>query len=261
MQQVLCPVLVGRDEEARQLRAALAAAEAGRGGAVFLTGEAGIGKSRLVRETVRAAGERGLTVLAGRAVAGGVPTPFRPFAEALTSAGRAGRLPASEELDPFRPVLGRLVPEWRPAQGTPGEESPVFLGEAVLRLLRVLSPRAGCVLVLEDLHWADQETLALLEYLADNLAAERVLCLGTLRAESPGGRARRPPWSARWQRADPPPCSRSAAWTRRRWPTWPGPAWTPPTCRTRYTPSSPSGPRASRSWSRRSWPAWCGRGR
>jgi len=183
--QVLCPVLVGRDEEARQVRAALAAAKAGRGGAVFLTGEAGIGKSRLVRETVRAAGERGLTVLAGRAVAGGVPTPFRPFAEALTSAGRAGRLPVSEELDPFRPVLGRLVPEWRTPQGAAGEESLVFLGEAVLRLLRVLASQGCCVLVLEDLHWADRETLALLEYLADNLSAERVLCVGTLRAEGP----------------------------------------------------------------------------
>jgi ATP/maltotriose-dependent transcriptional regulator MalT len=185
--QVLCPVLVGRDEEARRLRAALEAAGTGRGSAVFLAGEAGIGKSRLVREIARAAAERGLTVLAGRAVARGAPTPFRPFAEALTSAGRAGRLPASEELDPFRPVLGRLIPEWRPPQPAPGEESPVFLGEAVLRLLRALAPRAGCVLVLEDLHWADRETLALLEYLADNLAAERVLCLATLRDE--GGEA------------------------------------------------------------------------
>ena len=78
-------------------------------------------------------------------------------------------------------MLGRLIPEWRPPQPVPGEESPVFLGEAVLRLLRALAPQAGCVLVLEDLHWADQETLALLEYLADNLAAERVLCLATLR--------------------------------------------------------------------------------
>ncbi len=64
-----------------------------------------------------------------------------------------------------------------------GDESLVFLGEAVLRLLRALSPDAGCLLILEDLHWADRETLALLEYLADNLAAERVLCLGTLRHE------------------------------------------------------------------------------
>jgi tetratricopeptide (TPR) repeat protein len=185
VQQVLCPVLVGRDEETRRWQAALAMAEAGHGRTVLLTGEAGIGKSRLVREIVRAAGGRGLVVLAGRAVAGGVPTPFRPFAEALVSAGRASRLPVSSELDPFRPALGKLVPEWRQAQGTP-DESLVFLGEAVLRLLRVLSPDAGCVLVLEDLHWADRETLALLEYLADNLSAERVLCVGTLRdAESP----------------------------------------------------------------------------
>jgi len=107
VRQVLCPVLVGRDEETGHLQAALAAAEAGHGCTVLLTGEAGIGKSRLVREIARAAGARGFIVLTGRAVAGGVPTPFRPFAEALVSAGRAGRLPVSAELDPFRPALGR----------------------------------------------------------------------------------------------------------------------------------------------------------
>jgi DNA-binding CsgD family transcriptional regulator len=183
VQQVLCPVLVGRDEEARYLQAALPKAGAGQGRTVFLTGEAGIGKSRLVRETVRTAAAQDLVVLAGRAVAGGIPAPFRPFAEALVSAGRAGRLPVSADLDPFRAALGRLVPQWRQPQGTPADESLVFLGEAVLRLLRVLSRDAGCVLILEDLHWADRETLALLEYLADNLSAERVLCLGTLRQE------------------------------------------------------------------------------
>ena len=187
MPQVLCPVLVGRNEEVRRLRAALTAAGNGRGSTVCLAGEAGIGKTRLVRELAGTAREQGLTVLSGRAVAGGIPAPFRPFAEALTAAGRAGRLPEGEELGPFRPVLGRLIPEWRPPQPVPGEESPVFLGEAVLRLLRALAPPAGCVLILEDLHWADRETLALLEYLADNLTAERVLCLATLRPD--GGEA------------------------------------------------------------------------
>jgi len=70
VRQVLCPVLVGRDEETGHLQAALAAAEAGHGGTVLLAGEAGIGKSRLAREIARAAGARGLTVLTGRAVAG-----------------------------------------------------------------------------------------------------------------------------------------------------------------------------------------------
>ena len=109
-----------------------------------------------------------------------MPTPFRPFAEALAPAGRADGPPEGKDLDPFRPALGRLIPQWRQPQ-VAGDESLVFLGEAVLRLLRALSPDAGCLLILEDLHWADRETLALLEYLADNLAAERVLCVGTLR--------------------------------------------------------------------------------
>ena len=176
-------MLVGRDAEAARLQAALSAAGAGRGGTVLVTGEAGIGKSRLIRETAQTARGRDFAVLTGRAVAGGVPTPFRPFAEALAPAGRAGRLPDHKELDAFRPALGRLVPQWRQWQA-PGDDSLVFLGEAVLQLLRVLSPGTGCLLVLEDLHWADRETLALLEYLADNLSGERVLCVGTLRDEA-----------------------------------------------------------------------------
>ncbi len=67
-------MLVGRDEEIRYLQAALTAAEAGRGGTVFFAGEAGIGKSRLVREISHAARTRGFAVPAGRSVAGGVPT-------------------------------------------------------------------------------------------------------------------------------------------------------------------------------------------
>ena len=141
MRQVLCPVLVGRDDESRHLQAALTAAGQGRGGTVLVTGEAGIGKSRLVRETARTASARGFTVLTGRAVSGGVPTPFRPFAEALVSAVRSG-FPASPELDPFRPALARLIPEWRQPQAV-HDESLVYLGEAVLRLLRRVSPDRG----------------------------------------------------------------------------------------------------------------------
>src|SRR5215467_13698481 len=196
MRQVLCPVLVGRETQARRLLAAVAAAAAGRGGTVLLAGEAGLGKSRLAREVAAAARERGFVVLTGRAVSGGVRTPFRPFAEALTAGVRhAGVLPDSASLDPFRPALARLVPQLRSGDSATADTSLVFLGEAVIRLLRVLAgtgpsgPDAdtpagrGCLLVLEDLHWSDLETLSLLEYLADNLSAEAVLCVGTLRAD------------------------------------------------------------------------------
>ena len=57
-----------------------------------------------------------------------------------------------------------------------------MLAEGVLRFF-VSSADRGCVVVLEDLHWADPETLTILEYLADNLAAERVLCMVTVRDE------------------------------------------------------------------------------
>ena len=86
-------MLVGRDEEVRYLQAALAGAGAGSGGTVFFAGEAGIGKSRLVRLTSHAARARGFAVQAGSSVASGVPAPFRPYPEALASAGRAGRPP------------------------------------------------------------------------------------------------------------------------------------------------------------------------
>jgi hypothetical protein len=148
VRQVVCPTLVGRAEETRCLSAALAAAHEGHGATLFLVGEAGIGKSRLVRQVAAEEDARGMPVLTGRAVAQGVASPFRPFAEALTHAVRAGELPADRGLDGFGPALGRLVPQWRENRVS-GDDSLEFLGEAVLRMLRLLAARDGCLLVLE----------------------------------------------------------------------------------------------------------------
>jgi DNA-binding CsgD family transcriptional regulator len=183
VRQVLCPVLVGRDEEVRLLRDALDAAAAGHGGTWFVAGEAGVGKSRLAREVSRQAHARGMTVLTGRAVPGGVPVAYRPLAEAVLNGLRGHDVLESPGLRAFRPALGRLVPEWQPREQVAGVESPVVLGEGLLRLLRLLAGERGCLLVLEDLHWADRESLAVLEYVADNVGAERIACLGTLRPE------------------------------------------------------------------------------
>lgn len=78
-------------------------------------------------------------------------------------------------------MLGRLVPQWRGQ--VPADDSLVVVGEAVLRLLSALAGDSGLLLVLEDLHWADAETLAVLEYVADNVDRERVLVLATARDE------------------------------------------------------------------------------
>jgi DNA-binding CsgD family transcriptional regulator/tetratricopeptide (TPR) repeat protein len=186
MRQVLCPVLVGRDKEIQVLLDGLDRAADGHGGTAFVVGEPGVGKSRLVREVSRRAVTSGFSVLTGRAVSGAVPVAFRPLAEAVQGGLRQrGELDLSE-LRPFSPALGRLLPQWRTHEPAYGVDSPVVLGEGLLRLLRVLEGERGCLLVLEDLHWADRESLAVLEYLADNVVGERIVCLGTLRADADG---------------------------------------------------------------------------
>ena len=186
MDGVLCPVVVGRAVELAALAGLVADAADGRGGVAVLVGEAGVGKSRLAREAAALAAGRGVLVLSGRAVPAGSPLPFRPLSEAMLVASRGKRPPDSPELTGFGGQLARLVPDWGTGDTTGGaDNSPVLVGEAVVRLLRVLGGTAGCLLVLEDLHWADPETLAVVDYLADTLAAERALCLATTRSAGP----------------------------------------------------------------------------
>src|SRR5919199_2955747 len=189
MPPVLCPVLVGRDPEVEELHAAVTAvADERRGSTLFLIGEAGVGKSRLAREAVDMARKRRFSVLWGRATPAPGQVAFRPLARAPLSQFRDAGPPNDPELEPFRPILARLVPEWRASGSDRADESIVLLAEAVLRVLRVLGRTHGCLIVLEDLHWADPDTMAIVEYLADNLGSEPVVCLGTLRPEgsSPG---------------------------------------------------------------------------
>ena len=83
MAQVLCPVVIGRDAELEAVDAALTAAMTGHGGCVVITGEPGIGKSRLVLETVGRAASRGIRVVTGRAVPQSATAAYRPLTDAL----------------------------------------------------------------------------------------------------------------------------------------------------------------------------------
>jgi len=182
--RAICPVLVGRGDEVALLGDVLLAAGRGRGETVVLCGEAGVGKTRLAREAVAAAAGMSMTTLVGRSVQQGL-SPYRPLTEALFAAARGGVLPDAPELRPFRHALGTIVPDWRTGDGGV-EESPVVVGEGVLRLTRLLGGGSGTLLVVEDLHWADPDTLAVLEYLADNLRSEPVVLLATMRSGEPG---------------------------------------------------------------------------
>jgi DNA-binding CsgD family transcriptional regulator len=180
MESMLCPVLIGRSTEVRALTQALDAAGRSQGGAVLVTGDAGVGKSRLVREAIDAAARDGYLILTGRATESAVPVAFRPIREALMGAARSGLAPDTPGTSEYRAALGTLVPEWSRPGDVDAEVSAVIIGEALLRILSQPGWPAG-LLVLEDLHWADPETLSIVEYLADNVSHARILCLATLR--------------------------------------------------------------------------------
>jgi predicted ATPase len=184
--QVLCPVVVGRRAEIRALESALDGALAGRGGCVVITGEAGIGKSRLIRELARMAAGRRVPVVTGRAVPPSASAAYRPVTEALLQLLRRRPLPDEPSLAPWLPHLAVLLPGAAAGDRAahPGEraDSPAVRAEAVLQLLRRLSP-GGLVVAMEDLHWADPDTVSLLEYLADNADGQPLLFAFSLRTE------------------------------------------------------------------------------
>ncbi|WP_018348653.1 helix-turn-helix transcriptional regulator [Longispora albida] len=150
--------------------------------AAYLLGEAGIGKSRLAAEAGALATQAGLTVLRGRAVQG---EPWRPVVEMLLGLLRVSGPVTDPALAPYLPVLGRLVPQWSTAVPVERPGSPLVMGESMLRLLAAAVP-AGCLLIAEDLHEADRETLAVLDYVTDAITGP-VWLLGTVRpGRSPG---------------------------------------------------------------------------
>jgi DNA-binding CsgD family transcriptional regulator len=175
--------LVGREAELDLLEQMLTEARSGRGGSVFLVGEHGIGKSRLAAEIAGKALGANLAVMRGRGNAVGPTVPFRALTEALLSLARRRELPDDSHLAPYRPALGRLVPDWG-ADGGDGDVPLVVLAEAVLRLAAAAGRDRGTLLVLENLHHADLETLAVVEYLISNLDQQGTMLLGTVRAEA-----------------------------------------------------------------------------
>jgi DNA-binding SARP family transcriptional activator/pimeloyl-ACP methyl ester carboxylesterase len=178
--------LIGRDAEAAQLREALDRAAGERGGVLAILGETGVGKSRLVEELIAHAKRRDARVLLGRAYESDQILLFGPVVDALRT-GRVGEDP--EVLDALGPVwraeLARLLPEVA-APGAPPLPARVDyrrLFEMIAQVVAHLAARDTLLLVLEDLHWADELTVRLLAFLARRASNERVLLLVTAREE------------------------------------------------------------------------------
>ena len=175
--------MVGRDDELGRLLTLLDDAEAGRSVAALVSGDAGVGKSRLVSEVTRLAAGRGFTVLSGQCAELGDSVPYLPLADALRGADQSSGV---RDALSSRPALGRLLPEGGDGQRADEDRSGLARQQmfgGVLGLLTELAAAAPVLLVLEDLHWADASTRDLVTFLSRMLHRERVALIGTYRTD------------------------------------------------------------------------------
>jgi len=184
------PGFVGRAAERSAAEEAWAAVRAGGRQVIFIGGEPGAGKSRLAAEVAAAAHGQGAVVLLGNCSP--EHGPYQPWAECLeqllggTEPGAlAGCLPDSAaELLRLTPLVWRHRPELT-APGGDGGHSRWELFDAVAALLNAVGEQQPVVCVLEDLHWAGQPTLQLLDHVAQRSARSRLLVLCTHRTTAP----------------------------------------------------------------------------
>src|SRR5262249_28600801 len=164
-------------------------AQAGEGALVMVVGEPGIGKTRTADELAELARREGTRVLSGRCYEGEWAPPYGPFVEAIETYARAVTPEElRHDLGQGAPPLGRVVPSLRErlpdiAEPTPLEpdEERFRLLDAVSQLLIAASERAPVLLVLDDLHWADRDTIAMLRHVARAVPPHRILVLGLYR--------------------------------------------------------------------------------
>jgi eukaryotic-like serine/threonine-protein kinase len=181
-------VFVGREQELERLREAVDAALAGRGSLQLLVGEPGIGKTRASEELATYARVSGARVYWGRCREDEGAPAYWPWVQAIRSYARdADPVALAWQLGAGAAEVAQLIPEVaekldiEPAKGTDTEEARFRLFDSVTSLLLAAARDRPIVLVLDDLHWADEPSLLLLRFAARELASSGLLVLGTYR--------------------------------------------------------------------------------
>ena len=186
--------LLGREPELAVLRTCLDQAIAGQGGLLLVAGEAGMGKTRLVTEFIRHSQEMAATQavpirwLSGRCYRPEACAPYTMWSDALRPLLTADWQPLLTGLPTvWRQQLARLVPEMAPAagdiEGATAAESRLRLLQGTVQGLAHLTQSATLLLFFDDLHWAGEDSLALLHYAVRHLAGYPLLIIGTYRPE------------------------------------------------------------------------------
>jgi class 3 adenylate cyclase/tetratricopeptide (TPR) repeat protein len=181
---------VERAAERASLRRLLDDTLAGHGRLGLIAGEAGVGKSRLVAEISDEAEARGIRVLTGHCVEMMGAPPYLPYVETIEQAINSRRSPlalrqalgdVAAEIARIAPAVRRAFPEIPPPVELPAELARRYIWNALSEFLSRAAQVQPLLLVLEDLHWADDSTVQLTEYLAPLLPEMPVLILGTYR--------------------------------------------------------------------------------
>lgn len=191
---IVCPVLVGRLAPLEALGRALRRARAGESATILVSGEAGVGKTRLLRAATEQGRAEGSLVLQGASFEADRALPFAPlldlvrgFATSTSPAVAAHALdPAAPELLALFPELGRIFELTVPAPPTDPEHGRRRLFHALLTGLQLLSRRQPLLLLFEDVHWSDDATLDLLLHLARGVRDHAVVLALSYRSDEVG---------------------------------------------------------------------------
>jgi tetratricopeptide (TPR) repeat protein len=181
---------VGRETERGAIRAVIDRALSSRGSVVMLGGGPGVGKTRLAMEMADYASRVGFRSIVGHCYERDEPYPFLPFVEIIESA-----LARAASVDDFRrrmgdnaaelaqlvPSLRRVFPDIPQSLQLPPAQKRRYLFQSVSEGLANASRTRSYFFVLEDLHWADESTLALLVHLANRIAPLPIVIIGTYR--------------------------------------------------------------------------------
>jgi len=190
---LICPILIGRAATLRSLHDLTVHVRGGGGRIALITGEAGIGKSRLTNELTAAARANTAPplIVEGFCFEPDRTLPYAPLLDLLHAiasrstpeeiAERFG--PTAPDLVKLLPALGRLIPTLVPAPGLEPEQEKRRLFQALAQFLVQLAGTRSLLLVIEDIHWSDDASLEFLLYFTRQIASAPVLLVLTYRSD------------------------------------------------------------------------------
>jgi tetratricopeptide (TPR) repeat protein len=182
---------VGRENESGAIRATIDRARAGRGSIVMLWDGPGVGKTRLAMEMAEYASRSGFRCSVGHCYERDEPYPYLPFAEIIeNNLAQAASLedyrgqmgPYAAELAQIAPSLRRIFPDLPKPLELPAAQQRGYLFQSLAEAMAQAARIRPCIYLLEDLHWADESTLALLTYLANRVTQLPAVIIGTYRS-------------------------------------------------------------------------------